>query len=77
MIYWDRAEPFIKLLGDHEYETFTERFKDIMEAQKDRLQSFDLENMPTHSGTKSRRDQLKGIVAQKLIEKKKAKVLKL
>ena len=26
-IYWDRAEPFIKMLGEHEHESFSERVK--------------------------------------------------
>lgn len=28
-IYWDRAEPFIKMLGDHENESFSNRMKSM------------------------------------------------
>lgn len=29
MIYWDRAEPFINMLGEHEHEAFKKRMQSI------------------------------------------------
>lgn len=42
-IYWDRAEPFIKMLGKHEYESFRERVHKIGQMREERLISFDPE----------------------------------
>ena len=39
-IYWDRAEPFIDLLGRHEHETFKNRV-DTIEHSKGRVVSID------------------------------------
>ena len=39
-IYWDRAEPFIVLLGQHEQETFRRRINEIGQ-QKERIITFD------------------------------------
>ncbi len=32
-IYWDRAEPFIKMLGEHELESFKNRFEEMKESR--------------------------------------------
>lgn len=39
-IYWDRAEPFIKMLGDHELESFRMRIDSIKHARQERIVSF-------------------------------------
>lgn len=39
-IYWDRAEPFIKMLGDHELESFQMRIHSIQHAREERIVSF-------------------------------------
>ena len=40
-IYWNRAEPFIKMLGDHEHESFKKRMHSIEHARYERIISFD------------------------------------
>lgn len=42
-IYWDRAEPFIKMLGEHEHESFKNRVSKIGAMRDERLISFDPE----------------------------------
>ena len=34
-IYWDRAEPFIELLGQHEHEVFINRVKSLDQKYQD------------------------------------------
>ena len=43
LIYWDRAEPFIKMLGEHEHSAFKDRIHSIEKARNDRIISFDAE----------------------------------
>lgn len=43
LIYWDRAEPFVKMLGMHENESFKNRINSIEHARYERLISFDPE----------------------------------
>jgi 5'-3' exonuclease len=38
-IFWDRAEPFIRLLGQHENEVFIDRLKQI-DSRKERVVSY-------------------------------------
>lgn len=40
-IYWDRAEPFIRMLGEHENESFKKRIHSIEHARYERIISFD------------------------------------
>jgi 5'-3' exonuclease len=40
-IYWDRAEPFIRMLGEHEVESFKLRIDSIKHAQQERIVSFE------------------------------------
>lgn len=42
-IYWDRAEPFIRMLGDHENESFKNRINRMHSSRNERLISFDVE----------------------------------
>jgi 5'-3' exonuclease len=39
-IYWDRAEPFIAMLGKHELEAFRNRIDSIRHARSERIVSF-------------------------------------
>ena len=39
-IFWDRAEPFIRMLGDHELESFRMRIESIKHARHERIVSF-------------------------------------
>jgi len=41
VIHWDRAEPFIKLLGEHEHEVFKNRINEIEHKYKDRIVTWD------------------------------------
>jgi len=41
MINWARAEPFIRMLADHENESFKKRINNIEHARHERLISFD------------------------------------
>ncbi len=42
-IYWDRAEPFIKMLGENENESFKKRMHSVELAYKEKIISFDAE----------------------------------
>jgi 5'-3' exoribonuclease 1 len=39
-IYWDRAQPFIEMLGKHEVESFRMRIESIRQAKHERIVSF-------------------------------------
>jgi 5'-3' exonuclease len=39
-IFWDRAEPFIRMLGDHEVESFRLRIDSIKHAKQERIIAF-------------------------------------
>jgi 5'-3' exonuclease len=41
LIYWDRAEPFINMLGKHEHDSFKKRIHAIEHARYERIISFD------------------------------------
>jgi 5'-3' exonuclease len=51
LIYWDRAEPFIKMLGNHEHESFIHRVHSIEHARNERIISFDPDFNKTETKT--------------------------
>ena len=73
-IYWDRAEPFIRMLGEHENESFKKRIHSIEHARNERLISFDPElNMMQTKVDKA--TIIKQQIKEKLQENKHKKIL--
>lgn len=73
-VFWDRAEPFIRMLGQHENESFKQRIHSIEHARRERLISFD----PEFGQAASKADaaaMVKQKIREKLLEKKKRKIL--
>jgi 5'-3' exoribonuclease 1 len=75
-IYWDRAEPFINMLGEHELESFKMRIDSIKHAQMERIVSFsgDFNTMKTEV---DRKTVIKNKVRAAINEKKLTKILHL
>ena len=74
LIHWDRAEPFINMLGEHENEAFANRMKSIQHAYQEKIVSFSEE----FAGVKTTIDKAQVIkmkIREKLKEKKKVKIL--
>lgn len=42
-IFWDKAEPFVRMLGEHEHESFKKRMHSIIHAYNEKIISFDAE----------------------------------
>ena len=74
LIYWDRAEPFIKMLGEHEHDAFKERIHSIEQARNERIISFDAEFSSTVSKTLDRATLIKNRMKEKIKEKKVLKI---
>ena len=74
MIYWDRAEPFIRMLGSHELESFRMRIDSIKHAREERIVSFqsDAGSIQLDKAT-----QMKNRIRDILNEKKVVKIFKL
>lgn len=75
-IYWDRAEPFIRMLGDHELESFKLRMDSIKHAQTERIVSFqgDFSKVQTEV---DRKTVVRNKVRAAINEKKLTKILHL
>lgn len=75
-IYWDRAEPFIRMLGDHELEAFKMRIDSIKHAKEERIVSFsgDFNTVQTEV---DRKTVIKNKVKAAINEKKLTKILHL
>jgi 5'-3' exonuclease len=80
-IYWDRAEPFIWLLGEHENETFKNRI-DEMSHSYERKSSIisvsadtmaEAANIAGHSGNARSADHLQAMLRAQLAQKKAKK----
>ena len=63
-IHWDRAEPFINMLGSHENEAFSKRMKSIQHAYNEKIVSFSEE----FAGVKSTVDKTQ-VIKMKIREK--------
>lgn len=75
-IYWDRAEPFIQMLGNHELESFKMRVKSIKQARQDRIVSFQ-SDFGVVSTEVDRKTLIKNKIREKLNEKKTLKIFHL
>lgn len=75
-IFWDRAEPFIRMLGQHENESFKRRIHSIEHAKNDHIISFDSEFSKASTKT-DHATIIKQKIKEKLVEKKKKKILHL
>ena len=75
-IYWDRAEPFIKMLGDHELESFKNRVHSIKKARDDRIVSFRTD-FPELKPEVDRANLIKNRMREKINEKKIKKIFQL
>lgn len=75
-IFWDRAEPFIRMLGEHENESFKKRIHSIEHAYKERIVSFDPDFGKTNTVV-DKTQLIKLKIKEKLNEKKKKKILHL
>lgn len=76
LIYWDRAEPFINMLGKHEHESFKKRIHSIEHARYEKIISFD----PEFNKASTKVDKATAImnkIKSKIHEKKKTKILHL
>ena len=75
-IYWDRAEPFINMLGEHELESFKMRIDSIKHAQMERIVSFqgDFNSMRSEV---DRKTVIKNKVRAAINEKKARKIMHL
>ena len=75
-IYWDRAEPFIRMLGDHEVVSFKLRIDSIKHAQQERIVSFsaDFNNERTEV---DRTQVIKNKLKAAIREKKLIKIIRL
>ncbi len=70
-IFWDRAEPFINMLGKHEHKSFQERIKSIKKARTDRVVgAVDTKVI----SSLDRGTLIKNMIAQKKDEKKVKKI---
>ena len=70
LIYWERAEPFINMLGKQEHDSFKERINSIKQAKRDKIVSFDPDFK--HANTKvDKATIIKEKIKQKFNEKKK------
>lgn len=75
-IYWDRAEPFIRMLGDHELECFKERLSSIKHARQEKIVSFQADFGSINTEV-DRTTLIKEKMREKLNEKKQLKILRL
>ena len=75
-IHWDRAEPFIKMLGDHEHDSFKNRMHSIQHAVQERIISFDQDFGRTETKM-DRATILKNKINERMVQKKTEKILKL
>lgn len=75
-IYWDRAEPFIKMLGDHELESFKNRIHSIKQARDERIVSFHTD-FPELKAEVDRATLIKNRMREKINEKKNKKIYQL
>lgn len=71
-IYFDRAEPFIRMLGDHELESFRNRIDSIKHARHERIVSF--QDFGPSTQEVDRATIVKNKIREKLMEKKTIKV---
>ena len=80
-IYWDRAEPFIELLGKHEHQVFINRVKTLDSKYQDSktFVAFDesFNNQVSHITTQEKTKMLQKSMQAKMREKKAAKCVKL
>lgn len=75
-IYWDRAEPFIRMLGEHELESFKMRIDSIKHAQMERIVSFEGDFSKVQTEV-DRKMVIKNKVRAAINEKKLTKILHL
>lgn len=75
-IYWDRAEPFIRMLGEHELDSFKERLSSIKHARQEKIVSFNNE-FGSISSEVDRTTLIKHKIREKLNEKKQLKIMRL
>jgi 5'-3' exonuclease len=77
-IYWDRAQPFIEMLGKHEVESFRMRIESIKNAKYERIVSFQ-ENtgLQNQLANLDRATLIKNKIREKFTEKKLIKILHL
>ena len=77
-IFWDRAEPFIDILGKHEHQVFINRVKTLDQKYHDskNLVTFDssFQNQTGHISQKDRTNILQKQIQNKVKEKKAKKV---
>jgi 5'-3' exonuclease len=75
-IYWDRAEPFVKMLGNHELTSFKMRIDSIRHAREEKIVSFqsDFANIGQNL---DRKTLIKNKIREKLNEKKLVKIFRL
>jgi 5'-3' exonuclease len=76
-IYWDRAEPFINMLGEHELESFKMRIDSIKHAQMERIVSFEGDFNSVRSEVVDRKTVIKNKVRAAINEKKVRKIVQL
>jgi hypothetical protein len=75
-IYWDRAEPFIRMLGDHELSSFEERLSSIKHARKEKIVSFQAD-FGAISTEVDRKTLIQNKIREKITEKKVEKISRL
>lgn len=75
-IYWDRAEPFVKMLGNHELTSFKMRIDSIKHARQEKIVSFQTE-FAAIGDSLDRKTLIKNKIREKLNEKKVVKIFRL
>ena len=75
-IYWDRAEPFVRMLGNHELESFKMRVDSIRHARDEKIVSFQADFGLVGAGV-DRTTLIKNKIREKLNEKKVVKIFRL
>lgn len=75
-IFWDRAEPFIRMLGEHENESFKKRIHSIELAYRERIISFDPDFGKTNTVV-DKAQLIRQKIKEKINDKKKKKILHL